>query len=226
MQLALVQTAENVAPTKDVAASNRNGFWGRMRAEHIALIFTGMAGFLIFTGQSYYDRLFRDFALKPGILAISQPELVTKGVVCTIYALFQVIRDNWLKWLGSGTFGLVLAAIIALIAWKWAPLRHLIEKRMPNIQAFNHKWTRVFFWCLGFLFSLTGLLAGDQGGELDAKAMQAARQKTNICYLVDGKLHRGVILAQDQVRTILVQKSITSILKNEQISHVGDCPSR
>lgn len=194
-----------------------------LTAENAALALTALSGFLVFCGQGYYDRLFRDFAITPGMIEISNAQLISKGVECSFYALIILIKENVVMWAKSGLLGIAVAVFVVLLAW-WIGGKAMILSMEATSNWLSRHTNRAAKWLIIALIASTGLIAGQNGGKLDAASIQRARRKAPNCFFVDGKLYRAIVLAQDRQRTILVHANRTSFVANDRMSYVSDCP--
>lgn len=201
----------------------KTGWLSRLSAENLALAISVIAGFLVFSGQGYYDQLFADFAVRPGIIEISQADLITKGVECSVYALLKIVLDNWFAWLLGGLAGICIGIIISVALIRSSIARNAAEIASPIVNFINWLTPISLRWAFGLLITCAGLLAGTNGGKIDAASIQRVRMKFPNCFSIGGALYRGHILAQDKDRTILVQSRRTSIIKTADISYITAC---
>ncbi|MBB5711627.1 hypothetical protein [Sphingomonas xinjiangensis] len=206
------------------ASSPARGLVSRLSAENLALAFTAIAGFLVFSGQGYYNSLFSGFAIKPGLIEITHAELVTKGVECTLYAILTMIFENWFSWLAGAFVGISLGLLLALAIFKFNRVRHAVQITSP-VFTFVGRITPISLkWMFGLLLATTGLIAGSKGGKLDADHIRQARGRFPNCVAVSGVLYRGHVLAQDKERLVLVQRTRTRLINTHDFSYITACP--
>lgn len=179
--------------------------------------------FLLFCGNGYYARLFREFGVKPSILEISQLDIATMGFYSVCYAWYTIIRDNAWLWIKSAAIGFGIAIAIVAILVFVPRLMSLCEPLVPIANRIDRFNRRCFRWILAFLFLIGGLGGGDLAGAYDARSIQEHRKGPENCYIVDGVPYRSVVLAQDKSRTILVHPDRTSIVGNDRLSFVASC---
>ena len=179
-------------------------------------------GFAIFAGNAYFAKLLEYCGLKPGILAFSQVEMATMGLYSTLYTIPALLWKN-LRYLAVGTAAPVLVLLIGLLArWKkreW--LEYVIESR--PLKMFDRHNTAILKFLLVLFVCGAGFLAGDRGGARDARYLQYRRMHSNTCFNVNGRDYRGLVVAQDQNRTILMHRDRVSIVKNDDMSFVRTC---
>ena len=200
--------------------SARYSFWAS--AEHLALISSLVGGFLVFCGMGYYKRLFAEFALDPGLVEISNFQLIAKGVDCSFYSLIQLVVRNWYRWGLSIVIGSVIGLI--LIACLWHRGGMALLERIEPVNARVGRWTMTILkWNFAILLASTGFLAGSNGGGAQASYLQQVRANPTNCYALDGKLYSGVILAQDRQRTVLIRPDRTMIVDNSKLNYVIAC---
>lgn len=191
--------------------------------DNLTTVVSAVAAFILFTGNGYYSALLRRFGLKPGLLALSQVEIATMGVYSTIYALPAIILEYWRSLAVGITIPTVLA-VIWLVA-KGTVFGKWLARGLVKVDNFSVKHPYLFIKLpVVVFFSSVGVLAGFKGGEHDAEYISHARKNSTLCYAIGTRLYRGVILAQDQNRTILVHLSRVSLVKNDDIRFISVCP--
>lgn len=193
--------------------------------QNLATFVSAGAAFLIFVGNGYYGELFEHFGLKQSILAISQVDMGTIGLYATIYSVPKVIWDNKLQIALGGIIG--FAAVFTAYGLRQTTpgkvairLGAALSEFMERHSSWFLKWPTITF------FGMTGLLAGHVGGQHDASYYDQEKYRAKRCFAVQGNLLRGVVLAQDQNRTIILHRDRVSLVKNDDVAFITDCPLR
>ncbi len=182
------------------------------------------AGFA-FAGYTYYERLFREFGLKPSVIELSSIDIAARGVDAVVFAPFGFLGDHWrsivLPWLPAAALGMALG-----LALKWLLPHRLppawlarMTKRFDRLQAKTMRWLiALFLVCLGYG-------AGYNGGAYDAAAIQRARGAAINCYTINGDTLRGIPLGQDN-NTIVIVMATKTIVRAFTAIDVASCPPR
>lgn len=192
--------------------------------DNVTTVVSALAAFILFTGNGYYDTLLVRFGLRPGMLALSQVEIASMGVYSTIYAIPAILIENW-KYLAVGTAIPVMTFMLLLLTVRTA-FGRLLQSFVVGTNSFSEKHPYVFLKIPTIIFfCAAGLLAGTKAGEYNARAYNHARVRSTTCYATKGKLYRGVVLAQDQNRTILLHADRVSLIKNDDLAFVSKCPA-
>lgn len=192
--------------------------------EHIGIVVTSVASFLLFSGNSYYTTLLEGFGLHRGLLQIGQSEAATIGFLSVVFAFFELIRTYWLRGVGIMAAGFVIGGSVVYAMRRYPHFKRLIQPVLDvgeQIDRVNSTILKVFS-VLGVV--LVGLGAGSAAGTHDVKAFSAQRKVAKRCYYVDGVAYRGVVLVQDAVRTVLLHPDRTSLISNDRLSMIQDCP--
>ena len=188
-----------------------------------AIVLSATGAFLTFAGISYYETLFAQFALKPSLLESDRAVVLVRGFWTTLYAIVKVISEHlWMVLLEFALVGLlVIATIFAAKRWTFiARFGQAIRPWSDRIAVYD---SRILKWSIVLVAALTGLLAGHHGGRYDAQAIQDHRANARSCYIVSGIPHRGILLAQDRERSILVKDDVILLINNDELSSVRAC---
>lgn len=193
-------------------------------ASNAAVVVSAITGFLVFSGHGYYSAKFAAFALTPGILQLTHVEYVVNGFFAVVWVLYDLVATHYLSLVIPVIIATGISVVIAFAVHKSPRFAQALSRLRPwsdTIQTWN---TRVLKWSLVLGGILTGLGAGFGAGKYDASRLQSARMRAANCFLIKGKLERGIILGQDQTRSVLVQPTRTKVFKNDDLDHVAACP--
>jgi hypothetical protein len=192
-------------------------------ASNATIAISACVGFLTFSGTSYYEALFASFALKPGFLAIGQFDIAARGVWATLWACWRLIAENYAAFLVSIGLAIIIAVPIAVLSRRYKVVTQLITHVRPWHSSASRYNALALRWSIVLLAVMVGLIAGSKGGEYDAGRIQAARVRVLNCYVTKGGAYRGIVLAQDQSKTILVEPQQTRLIKNDDLLYVAEC---
>ena len=192
-------------------------------ASNATIAISACVGFLTFSGTSYYEALFSSFALKPGFLAIGQFDIATRGVWATLWAYGRLIAENYAAFLVSIGSAIIIVVAIAVLSRRYKVITQLITHVRPWHLSVSRYNALVLRWSIVLLAVMVGLIAGSKGGDYDASHIQAVRVRALNCYVTKGGVYRGIVLAQDQSKTILVEPQQTRIIKNDDLLYVVAC---
>jgi hypothetical protein len=218
------EVSEGTGAREGRAARPHDAQGARFLANAAVWILSAAAGFT-FAGYTYYERLFREFGLKPSVIELSSIDIAARGVDAIVFAPFGFVDDHWrsivLPWLPAAALGMALG-----LAFKWllphrrppAWLARLV-KRFDRLQAKTMRWLiALFLVCLGYG-------AGYNAGAYDAAAVQRARGAAINCCTINGDTLRGIPLGQDD-DTIVIVMATKMIVRAFTAIDVASCTPR
>ncbi len=166
---------------------------------------------LTFAGHSYYERLFQEFALKPGVIELTPIDFAARGVDVLIFAPFALAIDHWRSVLWQVPAALIVGGVIGLGLRRISPGWRRNPRVRRALRRFDRWQARAMRWLTAILVLAIGYGAGAKGGAYDAAGIRAARRAAVNCYTVDGLVIRGIPLGQDKDTIVLVEADRTVV---------------
>lgn len=166
---------------------------------------------LTFAGHNYYERLFREFALLPGVIELIPIDFAARGVNVLIFAPFAFLIDHWRSVLWQVPAALFVGGVIGL------GLRRILQSWRRNsrmrhaLRRFDRWQARAMRWLIAILVLAVGYGAGAKGGAYDAAGIQAARRAAVNCNTVNGVVIHGIPLGQEKDTIVLVEADRTVV---------------
>lgn len=189
-----------------------------------AMVIASVGAALLFTGWSYMSSLLGAFGLEVGLLGLGETELALMGVVPTIFALWQALKQFAVH-LALQT-SLVFAACIVLALYvrrTGSPIGDNIANGADRLA--RHPMYQKGLWLLGFGLALfISLGAGSLGAKFDERYVREAARKLPLCYTFNGRQPvAGVMLAQTKDVTVLKLPESTALFRSADLRVVQNC---
>lgn len=188
-----------------------------------AVVTSATGAVLFFVGSGYNRALFEEFGIHPTVLSQSAAMVVVDG----FHALFLTIVEEIGRSLGQFAIGAGLAVVVVglvLVARLSSNVRMFggwLKTHSPTLLIWNNRLLVIAITLFAVGIALS---AGKRWGKRDAERFQQHRRDAPNCYLIKGKLEKGLVLAQDSTRSILVQPTRTKLFKNDDLEHIQRCP--
>jgi hypothetical protein len=187
--------------------------------EHIASLLIAVGAFVTFTGNTYFDAKLNQFGLAAGVLEVGQGEIIANGVFAAIWGVFLT------AWRGRSelAIGISIAPILLLSWWlfsRFTPLGLRSRERLEAVlEQINSNLLR---FCVLALALMTATIAGRIGGAYDANAIWSAVEAGHgQTYVTTNALICGILVGQDQHRSIVATKKGVFIVKADEIVRVS-----
>jgi hypothetical protein len=191
--------------------------------ENLAKLVASVSALIVFIGWSYYSTLFEHFGLSPSILDISQAERISMGVVSMAASLSLAATLLFLLIVGLAFALMGVGVGIRVIGkrrgWRWVEML-LKWQDGPAAAAGVIDW--LFRVSIACLVAGLALGAGRYAGNYDAQAFHARVLAGLGCdYRFEKDSLHGVLLGQDQTRTLILTSTGVRVMLNKNFKGVG-----
>lgn len=194
------------------------------RALTNAAVFLPVAGAALgFAGNTYYQRLFAEFALKPAVVELSPLDIASRGFEAMIFAPFGFVREHGVAIVWPWIPALFVGGLIGLALKRFFPSIPLRQRLTRIVDRFDRLQARSLRWLVAILVIGLGFGAGFNAALYDIAGIQKARVKPVNCYRIDKTIIPAVLLAQDKTTVILI-KAHSTLVRSFTTLEIAACP--
>jgi len=182
------------------------------RALTNAAVFLPVAGAALgFAGNTYYQRLFAGFGLKPAVVELSPLDIASRGFEAMIFAPFGFVREHGVAIVWPWIPALLVGGLIGLVLKRFFPSTSFRQSLTRIVDRFDRLQARSLRWLVAIFVVGISFGAGFNAAIYDIAGIQQARTKPVNCYRIDRNVVPAVLLAQDKTTVVLVKAQSTLV---------------